>query len=125
MNLQSPYLEGRQKRYLEWYNGDVIGFDSKYIEEKLASFPIFLEHVGPSLIERGNCDNWYENGFIFDIYTDLDFVERFEGLLSDVNSVIDMTCPPKTLPANQSDQICQTLMYYVPYHLFDSQALCR
>lgn len=67
-----------------------MDFDSKYVEKKLATFPIFLKYVGPSLIERGNCDNWYENGFIFDIYTDLDFVKRFDRLLNEVNSVIDI-----------------------------------
>ena len=56
----------------------MILFDPKYIKEKLISFPVFLKFVGPSLIERGKLDNWFENRFLFDIYTDLDFVKRFD-----------------------------------------------
>ncbi len=65
-------------------------FDSKYVLEKLSPFSLFLKHVSPSLIERGKLDNWYENRFLFDIYTDLDFVMRFDSLLKMASSAIDI-----------------------------------
>lgn len=65
-------------------------FDSKYVLEKLSPFSLFLKHVSPSLIERGRLDNWYENRFLFDIYTDLDFVMRFDSLLKMASSAIDI-----------------------------------
>ncbi len=67
-----------------------MNFDSEYVLKKLSPFTLFLKHVSPSLIERGNLDNWYENRFLFDIYTDLNFVKRFDSLLGKASSAIDV-----------------------------------
>ncbi len=81
----------------------MIHFDSKYVLNKLIPFSLFLKHVSPSLIERGQLDNWYENRFLFDIYTDLDFVNRFNGLLEKASTAIDLNEIFLDLKGNDKD----------------------
>jgi hypothetical protein len=68
----------------------MLNFNSRYTTNRLSSFPFFLRYIGPSLIERGKEDNWFENRFLFSVYTTLSFIERYEKLLSEANCLIDL-----------------------------------
>ena len=81
----------------------MIHFDSKYVLNKLIPFSLFLKYVSSSLIERGQLDNGYENRFLFDIYTDLDFVNRFNSLLGKASTAIDINEIFLDLKGNDKD----------------------
>lgn len=79
----------------------MMNFDSEYVSKRVSPFILFSKHVCPSLIERGKFENWYENRFIFDIYTDLGFVKRFESLLEETSTAIDLNEIFLDLKSNQ------------------------
>jgi len=72
---------------------------------KLVQFPLFLRYLGPSLRERVNSADWFENRFIRDMYLDASFVSRYEDLLkkANIDTVKNSTNIFDTLKGNALD----------------------